>query len=387
LNPSASLYARRAEALTASGENRKALADVERAIAIAPSNNEARELRDKLLNLPQPKYKIIDLGTLGGPRSLAYGMNGLGHVTGFSSLPSTPGGPTPEHAFLYDGELHDLGVLPETPRNVAGPSSFGHSINDRDQIVGDAVINGSVAFLWDPEHGMRNLGFADTHGTSINNPGDVLVAPALVAPSNHPLLIRPPTVRETILPPQSLPGCFLSPNAVNDSGEVVGYCSTTSGGTPFQAFAWDRIRGTHLLESPGTIQSLAWSLNNSDQVIGSVGFGVGIGRAVIWDSTGMRVLPTISAVDGKILNTDGYGINDRGYAVGMGTIVTGPTSATQYAVLWIRSVGYILDNLIPQDSGWHLIETHSINNAGQIAGYGTAAGQTRAFRLDPVQGQ
>jgi hypothetical protein len=43
-----------------------------------------------------------------------------------------------------------------------------------------------------------------------------------------------------------------------------------------------------------------------------------------------------------------------------------------------------LNDLIPTNSGWELIEARSINAAGQIVGWGMHAGRTNAFLLTPV---
>src|SRR5919202_1397013 len=54
-----------------------------------------------------PPYTIVDLGTLGGATSDAYGLNDAGDVVGDSV---TATGDT--HAFLYTGgKLQDLGTL------------------------------------------------------------------------------------------------------------------------------------------------------------------------------------------------------------------------------------------------------------------------------------
>ena len=42
--------------------------------------------------------------------------------------------------------------------------------------------------------------------------------------------------------------------------------------------------------------------------------------------------------------------------------------------------------MIPCDSGWKLVEATSINNSGQIVGFGVKDGEIRAFRLDPTGG-
>lgn len=66
-------------------------------------------------------YSIQDIGTLGGTLTAGIGLNNKGQVTGYSYLHGNTG---VRHAFLYDGSMHDLGVL-------SGDSfSEGHSIND-----------------------------------------------------------------------------------------------------------------------------------------------------------------------------------------------------------------------------------------------------------------
>ena len=67
----------------------------------------------------------LDLGTLGGNDSQAYGINDLGHVVGHSwTSEDVP------HAFLYDGTMHDLG-------NLGGDYSIAFDINNHGQIVGE----------------------------------------------------------------------------------------------------------------------------------------------------------------------------------------------------------------------------------------------------------
>jgi probable HAF family extracellular repeat protein len=58
-----------------------------------------------------------------------------------------------EHAFLWDGSMHDLGTLGGSFSRAFGMSHAGH-------VVGDAALrNGAErAFLWTPATGMRNLG-------------------------------------------------------------------------------------------------------------------------------------------------------------------------------------------------------------------------------------
>jgi probable HAF family extracellular repeat protein len=80
--------------------------------------------------------EMIDLGTLGGDESWAYGLNNLGQVAGWAELPSGI-----YHAFVWadadgdgwssSGEMQDLGTL-------GGLFSAAYGINDSGVIVGYA---------------------------------------------------------------------------------------------------------------------------------------------------------------------------------------------------------------------------------------------------------
>ena len=73
-----------------------------------------------------PSYRLTDLGTLGGARSCAYGINAAGQVVGEASTDSS----ATLHAFLYSGgTMKDLGTL-------RGGNSYATGINDGGQVVG-----------------------------------------------------------------------------------------------------------------------------------------------------------------------------------------------------------------------------------------------------------
>src|ERR1700730_221869 len=88
--------------------------------------------------------QIIDLGTFGGNESYANAVNNRGQVVGSSANPipdpfNTPpflyGWGTQMHAFLWeDGAMHDLGTL-------GGPDSLAFWVNESGQIAGISYIN------------------------------------------------------------------------------------------------------------------------------------------------------------------------------------------------------------------------------------------------------
>ena len=155
--------------------------------------------------------RAIDLGTLGGPVSLANSNNDIGQVTGISQFdqkinPNT-GIPT-FHAFLFDrSRMVDLSAN----GGLGGSQSEGISINNSQAIVGDADLGGDQsyhAFVW------RNGTMRDL-GTIGNDP-------------------------------------FSSAGSINDSGEIVGWSG--DGISIFRATVWSGNAGTDLntLVSPLT---------------------------------------------------------------------------------------------------------------------------------------
>jgi probable HAF family extracellular repeat protein len=85
------------------------------------------------------------------------------------------------------------------------------------------------------------------------------------------------------------------------------------------------------------------------------------------------------------LNTSiAFAINNASDVVGQAD--TGGRGET-HAILYRNGTMYDLNWLIAAGSGWELMCARSINNRGQIVGYGIHQGLKHAFLLIPAQAQ
>ena len=107
---------------------------------------------------------IFDLGTLGGTDSVAFAINDAGVIVGGFCCVE---GDALAHTFLWDGNMHDLGVVPGTN------CSFPFWINARGQIVGIGGNDCYDGFLWEDGGPMVDLNtlVSNKSGFSITAPG------------------------------------------------------------------------------------------------------------------------------------------------------------------------------------------------------------------------
>jgi len=365
---------------------------------------------------PTPHYTVTDLETLGGPgtTSVAFQMNNAGWVSGGSNL--TPGGP--QHAFLWlgHGSLIDLGTLEGSA--CPGCNSGGDGPNGS-----GAVAVGSEISRTDP-NGEDFCGFG-THAVcrgAVWNNGTLKALPNLPGGNNA--------------------NAF----GINSRGEVVGFAengtsdtSCLDGGTPFQVVQFEAVKWgangaiQQLRPLPGDAVGYAFGLNDNGEVIGASGLCSNTAippfpngpHAVLWESDGtprdlgnlgvpgFAVASSINNrgdVVGGALAQDGtvhgflwtrqtgmqdlggfpgaivttavccHTISDNGQVVGFS--IDGTTFASR-AIVWEGKVPVDLNTLIPADSGWYLQSTASVNNLGEIVGWGTIGGNTHAFLLRP----
>jgi len=308
------------------------------------------------------QYELIDLGTLGGIKSYAYGINDSGQVVGYSK--NSDGD---YHAFFWNGiDMIDLGTL-------GGDKSCAYGINDSGQVVGYSRNSDRKyrAFLWNGTD-MIDLGtlggdrsyaygidfFGQAVGYSKNSDGDYR---AFFWKNNAMTGLG------------TLGGSRSYAYGMNALFHVVGKAHNSAG--EYHAFLWMAEVMTDLGTLGGT-DSEACGINNSGQTVGCSTTVDGETHAVLWNNTEIQDLGTLGGGQ-----SEAYGINDAGQVVGQSNTSDGVLCA----FIWTCNQMTDLNTLIVPDSGWVLQEARSINRNGWIVGNGSdPSGNVRAFLLKPA---
>jgi len=132
---------------------------------------------------------------------------------------------------------------------------------------------------------------------------------------------------------------------------------------------------TDLGALPGYQSCRAHGLNDLAQVVGYCKDPTIVGPEVpfIWDNGIMVPLITLPSFP----SSTPMAINNGGQAVGYAT-----DESAYRAVLWSDNSITDLNDLLPEGSGWELLQAFDINDAGQIVGTGYLNGVMRAYRVD-----
>ena len=305
----------------------------------------------------QRRYRLIDLGTFGGPQSYvnqpdnyAPVLNGRGEVAGWADTAAAD--PFPDFCFDVDcfvahafatsnGVAVDLGVL------NGGSSSQANWISANGLIAGISQ-NGEIDRLF--------VGF----------------------PEFRAVLWQDGKIRDL----GTLPGGGYESfaNAVNSSGQVVGLATNTVlddfslfGTTQARAFVWENGEMRDLGTLGGS-DSIANLINERGQIVGEsylsatpsaycsqLGYPLATG-AFIWERGGMKNLGSFGGTC-----TFASDINDRGEVVGISTL---PGDEIQHAFIWRNGSLQELRNTLGGDNASAI----QINEAGDATGFAALAG-------------
>lgn len=294
-----------------------------------------------------PLYQVIDLGTLGGTQSAAYGLNNSGYASGYSNL----NGITGTHAFYW----HNNSMIDANPSGYSGSCAYG--INDEGYVVGMAYKSQQqYVFIWkDGNATIVGSGYA----CAINNNNEIVGYSGILGTGQH----RAFQYRNGVLADL---GSGNTAWGENDLGQVVGD-STSS---VLRAVMWQNGTMTYLGDLGG-VSSSAASINDYGEAVGYSSNAQGEYHAVLWrDGTTID----LGMLAGH--HTYAKAINNSNQIVGF---------ASSYgAFLWQDGVMTDINTLISSDSAWNIGQAWDINDSGQIIGCGDANGAIHAVLLNPV---
>lgn len=328
-------------------------------------------------------YNIEEIGLPGESSSEAWGLNMHRHSVGVSKI----GGQN--RAFLWDAEQSppwtDLGI------------GEARAISDSGLVVGQSLFEGEStelhAALWDADGRMDLQALIGTSRTglaySINalsktvgvqnyslTPGEILPVGAMLWQNSG---------SQTLWQGYPVPEA----RGINDLGQVVGWKEVDR--RP-QAVLWEKSKLTYLTTGEGNGRERgAYAINNVGVVVGECdGFAALWRKATSTQWTKINLQGDLVLEDGEFRHYGGVGTGGRAYAINGCNEIVGyvddanraDESRQRWAALWTENGGAReLNELIPAESGWNLIEARGINANGDIVGVGKKDGQTKAFQL------
>jgi probable HAF family extracellular repeat protein len=317
---------------------------------------------------PPQRYTIEDLSIAGAGDSFADAIDFEGTVVGFTR---SVGGR--ERAFRFDGfsSVH----LDTIGGTLGGQNSQALGVTYR-EVTGWSNLPGGTAmrgFVFD-QAGTRDigtLGGASTLPQDIEN-GTVTGTSSLANGDQHAFLTTPGTVPRDL---GTLAGGRNSYGWAMGFPGAVGASEFEPGSRDLHAVLFDVSSSTvRDLGTLGGRSSEARDINIEGHITGSASTAARETHAFVHDGTAMADLGTLGGTESR-----GFAINDAGHVVGESRTASGAIHAFLYANEHMVD----LNTMIDPASGWVLVSARGVNNSGQIAGYGTFEGRTRAFRLSP----
>jgi len=280
-------------------------------------------------------------------------------------------------------------------------------INDSGEIVGTSSSH--KAALWTKKRGLREmkvpLGFTNSNGVALNNRGQAIgIAINLQTNARQGFSYKDEKV-------QLLPGKSANPLAVNDDGVIVGEATMGSNGLS-SPVVW---KGPAIVNLGGCCGGVATGINNLGRIIGNIYDPEGRYEAYLWDEThGIQHIGPSKVYSSALLLNDAGDVVIQLFSGGVwlrkegkltrlelstqspnhprdinncGAVVGSFGTFHDYyrAFAWDEEGGFRdLNGLIAPNSGWTLQEATSVNNHGEIVGWGERDGSDdEGFLLIP----
>jgi probable HAF family extracellular repeat protein len=264
------------------------------------------------------------------------------------SLGDLPGGHTSSLVYA----INDAGTTAGTAYGSAGLRGFRKEANGAMLELKDLPGGSNASGVWGINNGNVAVGYSYS-----------------TASGGNPTAVYWNANSTTAVDLGDLPGSFWSSQAkaINDAGVITGVGRATSG-----QHAWSWTEGGGMVDINGNLQMSESSAINEAGWI--VGYGIGAGssfyHATLWH-------------DGQIVdlgagNVHSFAqdINNRNQVVGM---------SNNLATLWLGTQSFDLHALVDgMPAGLWLERAMSINDAGQITGYGSLGGTRVGFVLSEV---
>ena len=367
----------------------------------------------------QPRYRVIELRTLGGTYSQPFYLTSNGVASGEASLADGNW-----HAILWQGPFkRDLGTLGGLNSSAFGsPNAIGQVVGEAETSYSDpngedfcgfyasgAPWSGTtcLGFLWqdDSMTPLSTLGGHNGAASAINNQGEMAGnAETATTDSTCPpydpnqgqyqvLQDKPVVWKNGHI--EELPTYGGDPDgfaiAINDHGQVAGasgVCSTFNvvNGlylSPVHALLWDRGKVINLGSLGGAFGNQAHNINNRGQVVGASDLaGDDVFHGFVWSqSTGMQDVPPVQGDTYSVA----LAINDPGVVTG---VSIDSTFTILHAFVVVDGVPTDLNTLISTDSPLQLQTACGINTRGEITGLAVekSTGQYRGYLAIPVRG-